>query len=41
MTVHIDKPYFNKTSFKRDLFSTLLQEDLFLNQVERTSYKYE
>ena len=29
MTVHIDKPYFNDTSFKRDLFSTLLQETLF------------
>ena len=33
MTVYIDKRYFNETSFKRDLFSTLLQEDLFSNQV--------
>ena len=33
MTVYIDKRYFNETFFKRDLFSTLLQEDLFSNQV--------
>ena len=36
MTVYIDKRYFNETSFKRDLFSTLLQEDLFSNQVVAT-----
>ena len=33
MTVYIDKRYFNETFFKRDLFSTLMQEDLFSNQV--------
>ena len=35
MTFYIDKRYFNEyeTSFQRDLFSTLLQEDLFSNQV--------
>ena len=39
MTVYIDKRYFNETSFKRDLFSTLLQEDLFSNQVSSTKLK--
>ena len=38
MTVYIDKRYFNETSFKRDLFSTLLQEDLFSNQVNNNTF---